>query len=107
MPSRYISINTILDQVPVSKKETLGYQTVKYPEIPLSVNDIYVITTEGDRLDLLAQQFYNDINLYWIISAANPDIINLGSFFLNPGTELRIPTDISTIKVLFNNLNNI
>jgi len=106
MPSRYTSINTILDQVPVSKNETLGYQTVKYPEIPLSINDIYVITTEGDRLDLLAQQFYNDINLYWIISSANPNYVNYGSLFITAGTELRIPTDISTIKFLFNQLNN-
>jgi hypothetical protein len=107
MPSRYTSIDTILDKVPVSKKETLGYQTVKYPEIPLSVNDIYVITTLGDRLDSLAQQFYNDVNLYWIISSANPDALNLGSLFIAPGTELRIPTDVSTIKFLFNQLNNI
>jgi hypothetical protein len=102
MPSRYTSIDTILDKVPVSKKETLGYQTVKYPEIPLSINDIYVITTLGDRLDSLAQQFYNDVNLYWIISSANPDALNLGSLFIAPGTELRIPTDVSTIKFLFN-----
>jgi hypothetical protein len=107
MPSRYTSIDTILDKVPVSKKETLGYQTVKYPEIPLSINDIYVITTLGDRLDSLAQQFYNDVNLYWIISSANPDALNLGSLFVAPGTELRIPTDVSTIKFLFNQLNNI
>jgi hypothetical protein len=107
MPSRYTSIDTILDKVPVSKKETLGYQTVKYPEIPLSINDIYVITTLGDRLDSLAQQFYNDVNLYWIISSANPDTLNLGSLFIAPGTELRIPTDVSTIKFLFNQLNNI
>jgi hypothetical protein len=107
MPSRYTSIDTILDKVPVSKKETLGYQTVKYPEIPLSINDIYVITTLGDRLDSLAQQFYNDVNLYWIISSANPDALNLGSLFIAPGTELRIPTDVSTIKFLFNQLNNI
>jgi hypothetical protein len=107
MPSRYTSIDTILDKVPVSKKETLGYQTVKYPEIPLSINDIYVITTLGDRLDSLAQQFYSDVNLYWIISSANPDALNLGSLFVAPGTELRIPTDVSTIKFLFNQLNNI
>jgi hypothetical protein len=107
MPSRYTSINTTLDKVPNSKMVTTGYQTVKYPEIPLSINDIYAITTQGDRLDLLAQQFYNDINLYWIIASANPDKLNLGSLFIPVGTELRIPTDISTIKALFNKLNNI
>ena len=29
------------------------YKNLKYPEIPLSVNDIYVITTTGDRHNLL------------------------------------------------------
>ena len=28
------------------------YKALKYPEIPLSIEDIYVITTSGDRLDL-------------------------------------------------------
>jgi len=107
MASRYTSINTTLDKVPNSKKTTLGYQTVKYPEIPLSINDIYVITTLGDRLDLIAQQFYSDPSLYWIISSANPDVVNLGSLFIPVGTELRIPTNISAIKSLFNQLNNI
>ena len=107
MASRYTSINTTLDKVPNSKKTTLGYQTVKYPEIPLSINDIYVITTLGDRLDLIAQQFYSDPSLYWIISSANPDVVNLGSLFIPVGTELRIPTNISAIKSLFNQLNSI
>jgi len=30
------------------------YRTVQYPEVPLSVNDIYVILADGDRFDLLA-----------------------------------------------------
>jgi hypothetical protein len=36
------------------------YSTTKYPDIPLSLNDIYVYTTQGDRFDILAQQYYND-----------------------------------------------
>ena len=45
--------------------------TTFYPEIPYSENDIYVYTTEGDRLDNLAQQYYGDVTLYWIIASAN------------------------------------
>ena len=48
------------------------YRNIKYPEIPLSSEDIYVLTTVGDRLDSLAYQFYNDIRLWWIIAVANP-----------------------------------
>ena len=29
------------------------YKGTKYPTIPLSETDIYVITTQGDRLDVL------------------------------------------------------
>lgn len=79
---------------------TLGTQYYRpnfYPEIPLSETDIYVITDFGDRLDLLANQFYGDVTLYWIIAAANPDKISFGSLFINEGTQLRIPVNTSEV----------
>jgi len=82
------------------------YKTVFYPEIPLSENDIYVITTQGDRLDLLANQFYKDSTLYWIIASANPEI-TLGSLFLPFGVQLRIPINISSIVSSYNVLNSL
>ena len=33
------------------------FKYIKYPNIPLSVDDIYAITIDGDRLDLIANQF--------------------------------------------------
>ena len=45
------------------------YSLTRYPEIPLNINDIYVTTISGDRLDLLANQFYNDIRLWYNCSA--------------------------------------
>lgn len=83
------------------------YRTTFYPEIPLSENDIYVVTDFGDRLDLLANQFYKDISLYWIIAAANPNKINFGSITIPPGTQLRIPININDIITSYNNLNKI
>ena len=83
------------------------HRTTFYPEIPLSENDIYVLTDFGDRLDLLANQFYKDISLYWIIAAANPNKINFGSISLSPGTQLRIPININDIITSYNNLNKI
>ncbi len=47
------------------------YKSKSYPNIPLSENDVYVITTVGDRLDSLAYSYYNDATLWWIIAAAN------------------------------------
>jgi hypothetical protein len=33
------------------------YQTVRYPEVPRQLSDVYVYTTIGDRFDTLAQQY--------------------------------------------------
>ena len=81
------------------------YKPIKYPPIPLTVDDIYIITTAGDRLDLLANQFYNDVRLWWIIATANRDVIKRHSYGLKPGLEIRIPTDIQTTLKAFEALN--
>jgi hypothetical protein len=67
-----------------------------YPNIPLSESDIYVITTSEDRLDYLAYTYYRDSELWWIISAANNNVTK-GLLFPIPGTQLRIPQDISNV----------
>lgn len=107
MSNRYTNIP--LKDVPaqVGDRNTTIYRTTKYPEIPLSVNDIYAITTSGDRLDLLAQQFYGDYTLYWIIASANPEILPLDSLFIPEGLEIRIPANVSSILFSYNQLNNI
>ena len=72
------------------------YRDNKYPEIPRSNNDLYVITTKEDRYDLLANQYFKNPSLWWIISAANPQYI--GSMYPPPGIQLRIPANISFIQ---------
>tara|TARA_B100001094_G_scaffold332127_1_gene402891 strand:+ start:9798 stop:10127 length:330 start_codon:yes stop_codon:yes gene_type:complete len=84
---------------------TQYYATTRYPEIPLDASDIYVITDFGDRLDLLANQFYKDVSLYWIIAVANPNETTLGSINVAAGTQLRIPTDTFSIIQRFNDIN--
>ncbi len=83
------------------------YITSYYPFIPLSPNDIYAITDFGDRLDVLANQFYGDPNLYWVIAAANPDSIRPDSLSLKGGIQLRIPSDARGIVTIYNRNNNI
>ena len=80
------------------------YKTVRYPEIPRSSNDTYVYTDEGDRFDILAQSFYKDPKLWWIISIANPQLTQM-SMFPPLGIQIRIPSDISGIMSEFNRLN--
>ena len=79
------------------------YKNVRYPEIPRSFDDIYVYTTIGDRFDTLAQQYYDDSSLWWIIASAN----NQGrdSLVVKPGIQLRIPMNTSNAINLFNALN--
>ena len=75
-----------------------------YPNIPLSENDVYVITTVGDRLDSLANSYYNDNTLWWVIAMANNNVTK-GALYPEPGTQLRMPTDINKVLDLYNQFN--
>jgi len=75
-----------------------------YPNIPLSSTDDYVITTIGDRLDTLAYSYYRDSTLWWVISMANNNVTK-GSLFPEPGTQLRIPTNLNAVLSLYNQYN--
>ena len=77
------------------------FRALKYPEIPVSVHDLWVVTTAGDRLDLLANRFYKDVRLWWVIANANRDIIQRDSFMLKSGLQIRIPSNISSILKAF------
>ena len=81
------------------------YKGTKYPEIPLSENDIYVITVIGDRLDILANRYYGDPTLYWIISAANPSQ-SFSSMYIIEGSQLRIPNNVSNVLSSYRALNS-
>ena len=81
------------------------FKPLKYPEIPLSIDDIYVKTVSGDRLDLLANQFYNDVWLWWVISIANRDLIRRDTYNLKPGMEIRIPGQVRNILKEYEMLN--
>lgn len=81
------------------------YKAFKYPEIPLSETDIYIITAFGDRLEALSNHYYGNTDDAWIISVANG--LPGDSLFFTPGTQLRIPTDTTPIKNSFNTLNGL
>ena len=84
----------------------LVYKTSRYPEVPLSENDIYVYTTQGDRFDVLAQQYYKDSSLWWIISIANTDKLPQNSLIIPEGIQIRIPAFYSGIINAFNRINS-
>ena len=81
------------------------YANAKYPQIPYSVNDIYVVASDGDRFDTLAAQYYNDPTLWWIIPTANPHIPQ-NSLYAPLETQIRIPADPASIMLRFKQLNS-
>ena len=83
----------------------LYFRTVFYPEIEPQESDIYVETEFGDRLDLLANQYYKDWSLYWIIAAANPSLPS-DSLYPTLGVQIRIPGSPEDVINSFNNINN-
>ena len=88
----------------VKSPEGKPYRTTTvYPEPPIGENDYYVITTAGDRYDTLADQFYSDHTLWWVIASANTS--ERASLVVEPGIQLRIPGNIDTIISNYNKAN--
>ena len=71
------------------------YKNVIYPDIPVSINDIYIESIRGDRVDNLSYQYYKNTEDYWIISVANK--LPKDSLYVPAGIQLRIPIDVRAI----------
>lgn len=76
-----------------TKKKYLS--SMIYPKIKPSNDDLYIISEGGDRLDILASKYYGDKTLWWIIATANN--LNDASLSITPGTQMRIPSNLSNI----------
>lgn len=74
------------------------FRTTRYPKIPVSANDLYIVASETDYLDSLAQKFYKDSTLWWIIAQANGIKATLKA---PTGVQIRIPRNIDQIIVRF------
>ena len=95
-------------EIPITRDNGKRYYVSSfYPTIPLSSNDIYAITDFGDRLDILANQFYGDPSLYWVLAAANPDLVSPDSISVKGGIQLRIPVDIDDIIATYEASNSV
>jgi len=90
------------------KKDSDGKRYIRsviYPEIPENLDDIYVETEYGDRVDILAYQFYNDTSLWWIITTANPGKLRRDTYVCPAGLQIRIPLDPNPIIDEFERIN--
>ena len=88
------------------KKDKNGkryYKPTIVPNIPIKDSDIFIYPLYGDRFDTLAQRYYSDSTLWWIIAKANK-MIN-GSLAVEPGIKLRIPVEQEEILHKFTEMN--
>ena len=79
----------------IKKNKGLVYTSNVLPHVNPSDSDILIITSAEDRLDLLAQHYYNNPTYWWVIALAN-NLTDI-DLKLEPGTQLRIPTDVANI----------
>jgi len=80
------------DKINVQQKaKGLVFHSNLMPYFQATDSDILIITEEDDRLDLLANSFYKDASLWWVIAVYNnmTDI----DLKIEPGLQLRIPID--------------
>ena len=82
MPNRYEDTKTN------NKGGVKKYETTFYSDIPEKNDDIYVLTQEGDRFDLLAFKYFGSPTLWWYIAKAN----NMSFMNIEPGKVIRIPS---------------
>ncbi len=77
--------------------------TVMYPEF-FTGNDTRILSQDGDRLDILAKEFYGDESLWFVIAMAND--LGKGSLVVPPGRIVTIPYEtaigVSEIMTEFN-----
>ena len=71
------------------------YKSTIVRGIPLKDSDKFVFPLDGERFDSLAQKYYGDSNLWWIIAKAN-NMID-GTMGLDPEKRVRVPLDIEKI----------
>ena len=84
-----------LDRYQFTKKSGDRYLTTKYPSFPKQSTDLYIISRETDRLDLLSNEFYKDPRYWWVLAEANN--VGKGTMIVPSGLQLRIPFPITDL----------
>lgn len=95
------------NKTPILKRENgrRVYGTTLPIAVPKESDDFYIISVYGDRLDNLANEFYEDPSYWRILAAANN--LGKGSFVVPAGTQIRIPSNPEEIKRLWDFINQV
>ena len=80
----------------VRKDKVILIGTADLPKFEEHNSDILLIATQGDRCDLISQQYYGTTEFWWYIASVN----NLKSNNIEAGTQLRVPvsTALASLK---------
>lgn len=97
--SRYATSRVI-----TANNEKRYQSTTIVPVLPFSESDIYIVTTSVERLDKLANTFYNDSSKWWAIAIVNG--LGKGTLMVPSNSRLRIPS-IANIQQIINNSNSL
>lgn len=111
MASRYENSNIIkgarkLDTDGV-ERTVRRLETTIYPNFDeLFSDDTYILSQQGDRLDILAKEFYGDEVFWHVIAKANG--LGKGTLAVPPGIIIRIPyyDDYAPISSMIRDRNN-
>lgn len=80
------------------------FKTTIYPDLDGDASEEIIIELEkGRRLDLLANEYLNDPELWWVIAEANN--LGRGTLYVEAGQQIRIPTEISRVYTRLRNKN--
>jgi len=84
------------DTLKIIRDKKLRLGTSSLPQINESDSDILLIATEGDRCDLLSQEYYGTPEFWWFIATVN----KLSTNNIPVGTQLRIPisTNLAVVR---------
>ena len=82
--SRYKDVKQVSDM----KVQRIG--TADLPEYEEKNSDILLIATDGDRCDLISQQYYGTPDFWWYVASVN----SLKSNHIEAGTQLRVPVSL-------------
>ena len=84
--SRYNSLAVVVTDTPRGKQQVIDIETPGTQTVSFTYHQVQ----DGDTIDALALDEYDDGNLWWVIADANPEVLDWHT--LTPGTILRIPS---------------
>ena len=71
----------------VSQNKISRIGIADFPKVEDKNSDVLLIATDGDRCDIISQEYYGTPDFWWFIASVN----KLKSNNIEAGTQLRVP----------------